>query len=104
MDTAKRRVTESNQRAGLACRGETTRHVKLLLRFVEVLRIRRPASPADQESRPCFVSFCLLRHRDLHRLSSERESCFNLALSGIPVQAVSTVQACPLYDASVQHR
>src|SRR5215471_10993619 len=66
MDTAKRRVTESNQRAGLACRGETTRHVKLLLRFVEVLRIRRPASPADQESRPCFVSFCLLRHRDLH--------------------------------------
>src|SRR5262245_63131794 len=79
MDTAKRRVTESNQRAGLACRGETTRHVKLLLRFVEVLRIRRPASPADQESRPCFVSFCLLRHRDLQRLSSERESCFNLA-------------------------
>src|SRR5262245_61870021 len=59
--------------------GETTRHVKLLIRFVEVLRIRRPASPADQESRPCFVSFCLLRHRDLQRLSSERESCFNLA-------------------------
>src|SRR5262245_55626764 len=79
MDTEKRRVTESNQRAGLACRGEATRNVKLLLRFLEALRIRLLASPADQESLPSFVSFCLLRHRDLHRLSSERESCFNLA-------------------------
>ena len=31
MDTEKRRVTESNQRAGLACRGETTRHVGILV-------------------------------------------------------------------------
>src|SRR5262249_50799359 len=79
MDPAKCRVAKSSQRTGLARRGEAKRNFKLRLRLVEVFRIGRPASPADQESRPSLVTLRLLRHRELDRLLSKRQGCLRPA-------------------------
>src|SRR6266446_5616562 len=73
LDPAKRRVAKSSQRASFACRGEAKGTVKLLLWFIEGLRlIRRQVGTADQESRPCLVSFRLVHRRNRSCLLSKR--------------------------------